>query len=436
MLQQSNSETHTSQIMADDYKYFENKREDKVYVSRMIPSKIPFKDSEGEVRELIKPLRIVSKIVPCQEGHAFIKQGSELILRITPGGKQEIVAKIYEDTRGITTLTIQKYTTSSGVPHKAYFTFVGEEIFKLVNFIVNIPFLPISGEGTQQFTDDFLKKHILNKEQALKLLSTYPDILSELLESNITNYDIAILSSRKRSLEQFKQYLENENISEAEWQAFFEANTWIFGYGLNYVFNSPLEGKKLEQVVAGHTFNESGKRIDALLARRGMINTLCMVEIKKHTTPLLGKEYRPSCYPASSELSGGVSQVQKTIQKSLNNIRTELKDADHNPTGEVIFNYQPKSYLIIGSLSEFTTDKGINEEKLSSYELFRKNISNPEIITYDELFERAKFIVANVNTSTSEEGDKPENQKPTMERNIQVDSTPEPVFAEVDDLPF
>ena len=72
-----------------------------------------------------------------------------------------------------------------------------------------------------------------------------------------------------------------------------------------------------------------------------------------------------------------------------------MTDSSGNPTGEEIYNYQPKSFLIIGSLEEFTTENGINKDKYRSFELFRRNTSNPEIITYDELFERAKYIVKN-----------------------------------------
>ena len=32
---------------------------------------------------------------------------------------------------------------------------------------------------------------------------------------------------------------------EALWQYFFEENTWIFGYGLQYVINVPLEKQKI-----------------------------------------------------------------------------------------------------------------------------------------------------------------------------------------------
>lgn len=73
--------------------------------------------------------------------------------------------------------------------------------------------------------------------------------------------------------------------------------------------------------------------------------------------------------------------------------KIEIKDKSGNLTGEQVFIYQPKSFVILGNLSEFKTDIGVNEDKFSSFELYRQNLVNPEIITFDELFERAKFIV-------------------------------------------
>jgi len=123
----------------DDYDYFQNKRTDRIYLSRQIAAKTYRKDQTGVVREIVRPLRILSKKMEFQEGHQFIKDGKEVSLRITPGGKQEIVAKFYEDTRGITVLTFQKYTTETGTPHHSYFSFIGNEIAVLYNFIRNIP---------------------------------------------------------------------------------------------------------------------------------------------------------------------------------------------------------------------------------------------------------------------------------------------------------
>ena len=198
--------------------------------------------------------------------------------------------------------------------------------------------------------------------------------------------------------EERKNTLGANKKNEDVWQIFFERNTWIFGYGLNYLFNSALDGEKLEQVVKGHDFTSSGKRVDALLKTQGVISALSFGEIKTHKANLIKKlstPYRKECWQVSDELAGGIAQIQKTVQVSLQNIRskTDMKSADGAPTGEQLFLYQPKSFLIIGSLAEFQEEHGINEEKYSSFEIFRRNTLNPEIITFDELYERARYIV-------------------------------------------
>ena len=191
---------------------FNNKRPDKIYVSPQFAHKDFIKDSTETIQEIVRPFRKISKIITTSEGNEYVKQGQEIVIRLTPEERQEIIASVYEDTRNITTLRVE-------------------------------------------------------------------------------------------------------------------------------------------------------------------------------------------CYSVSKEVSGGISQIQKSIQKSLSSLTEKFSqtDNDNNPVKN-IYNYQPKGYLVIGSLSEFYTEKGVNESKYSSFELFRRNLSNPEIITFDELYERAKFIVSTTET--------------------------------------
>jgi hypothetical protein len=180
------------------------------------------------------------------------------------------------------------------------------------------------------------------------------------------------------------------------WQQYFEKNPWIFGYGLSYLSLSGLTDKKLEQVVHGHSLSSHGKRVDALLRTRGVISSLCFVEIKTHGTELLKKKpYRSGCWAASDELIGGVAQVQGSVALAAESIRSKLAIDDEfgNPTGEEAFNYVPKSFLVIGKLNEFVGEHGVNQDRYRSFELFRRNTTSPEIVTFDELYERARFIV-------------------------------------------
>jgi hypothetical protein len=94
-------------------------------------------------------------------------------------------------------------------------------------------------------------------------------------------------------------------------------------------------------------------------------------------------------------LTGGVAQVHSTVQATVEDLRGRFlpKDDQGDPTGEELFNFAPRSFLVIGSLSQFRTDKGVNESKFRSFELYRRHVWRPEIVTFDELLERARFIV-------------------------------------------
>ena len=117
-----------------------------------------------------------------------------------------------------------------------------------------------------------------------------------------------------------------------------------------------------------------------------------------HKTALLKKvkaPYRPESWQVSDELIGAIAQVQRTVQKSVSHIstKTEIKDERGNPTGERVFLYSPKAFIVIGSLAEFETEHGINEDQYSSFEMFRQGLTRIEIITFDELYQRALNIV-------------------------------------------
>ena len=395
----------------EGYEFFLNKRVDRVYLSRSLNQKFFRKGEDGNVEELVRPFRIVSKVIDGRESHEFFRDGKQVSLRITDGERQEIKAKFYEDNREIATLQIQKYSIKGGIPHKTCFTFIESEIARLFNFIRNIEFLPLKDEKSAKLDDQFVENIVLTREQALRLLNHQPQLLEELTRHHISAHDVAVLGQRRNALAEFARLLNDETHfsqrrnelgsnkrAEDVWQSFFENNTWIFGYGLNYFLNTPLDDEKLEQVVRGHDFSVSGKRVDALLKTQGLISSLSFGEIKTHRTDLLKRvkaPYRGESWQISDELAGAVAQVQRSVQASLTAIRSriDIKDATGSPTGEQLFLYQPRSVIVIGSLQEFQTDHGINEDKYSSFELFRRHLVAPEVITFDELFERAKFIV-------------------------------------------
>ena len=384
--------------MVEEIEYHENKLPSRVYISGAFD---PSAESGDRAR-------FISEVFDLNERGAFIKVKDEILLRVTPGGRQEVKALFYETNRAIQSLAFVKFERKTGTPHKKQFVFYGDEIEKVYNLLRAIKVVSLPDSRKTRFEAAALDEAALDDEGLLNFLSSNPDLVKELLEHRLTEYEVKALGYRKNQLAEFRKMLDSiEHFEqrkedwgtggdEATWQAFFERNAWIFGYGLNYIFTSPLDEEKLEQIVAGSSFYQSGKRVDALLRTRGLISSLCIVEIKTHRTSLLKKSpYRPESWAISSEMAGGISQSQRAIQKAVSAIptRVSLTTTRGEPKGDDVYSYSPKAYLVVGSLGEFITENGVNEQKFSSFEMFRRNIINPEIITFDELYERAQFIV-------------------------------------------
>lgn len=394
--------------LSKDFEIFLNKRPDRVYYSPRFTNS----NEDGSSDEV----RVFSKVFVNEEHHEFYTERDKLILRVTEKEKQEVVVTVLENNRSIRSISLQRYYRDEGKPIKQdRFTFRPNEFSNLLNFLRSIEFLPVTDASHGRYDDshvaEFRKLLTETPHALLKMLNDNPDVIADFAENNIESRDIVGLKYRKNQLaifndllsvtDYFEKYKATNGFGRDEdvWQNFFERNQWIFGYGLNYIFSESLQGKKLEQVTSGATFAESGKRADALMKTKGLISTFCLGEIKTSSTPLLKRistPPRPECWPVSPELIDAIAQSQRTVRKFTQTAQSKIEPTSKTGevTGETIFLHNPRSVLLIGNNSEFIDDNGrVNEQKFSSFELFRRSIVSPEIITFDELYERAKFIV-------------------------------------------
>ena len=191
---------------------------------------------------------------------------------------------------------------------------------------------------------------------------------------------------REAALQLFEEHMASLDWSETSWQAFFEENTWIFGHGLLYQFASQLE----EQPLYGgkDVSGAGGQQGDYLFGTEAAKRFAVLVDIKKPDTRLLGNApYRNRVWRLGPELTGGVSQLQS-------NCRTwETEGSRQEHTAEAlssanVFTYGPRGILVIGNTTELD-----DRDKVATFELFRRNTVNPEILTYDELLARTRFLV-------------------------------------------
>jgi hypothetical protein len=210
-------------------------------------------------------------------------------------------------------------------------------------------------------------------------------IVGELLEGvSLSVGEVNVLLKRKERLASFETSLKG-NHKEAKWQEFFENNKWIFGYGLNYVI------LKEQPHAGGMRFDrKAGQNPDFLGITSGNVKFTALVEIKTPQTPLLAgeEEIRNGAWSLSKDLTDALAQLQANTDRWIDSSKSEEnKDALEK---QGIYTVRPKAILVIGNLLEVKEDP---RSRRQTFERFRRSIHGIEIITFDELSERAKFIV-------------------------------------------
>lgn len=195
-----------------------------------------------------------------------------------------------------------------------------------------------------------------------------------------------IYQERKQIIEEFKKSM-IESKDENYWQQFFKNNPWIFGYGLKYQFLNLLEDRPY---IGGKTLdNRNGRESDFLLNTIAEVKSTVLVEIKTPQLKLLDdNKYRNRTYKLDNELIAAISQIQlacKTWDIEGSRTPDNMRKLEKNK----IYTYEPKGILVIGNTATLEDDL----DKYHSFETFRQKLQNPEIITFDELLERAKHIL-------------------------------------------
>ncbi|MBA2276281.1 MAG: DUF4263 domain-containing protein [Chloroflexia bacterium] len=180
-------------------------------------------------------------------------------------------------------------------------------------------------------------------------------------------------------------HLRDADWDENQWQAFFQSNEWIFGHNLIFQFVTNLVN---QGHVGGTTLSGKGaQRTDMVVNTEATARFTVLVDIKRSDTNLLGKIYRNKVFSLGEDVIGGASQLQSYCRTWVTEgSRQEENAAELQEAG--ISTYEPRGILVVGNLEELD-----HPNKRATFELYRRNLHNPEIITYDELLERARFTL-------------------------------------------
>ena len=191
--------------------------------------------------------------------------------------------------------------------------------------------------------------------------------------------------TRRAALDLFEEQFIRDEWEEGDWQAFFESNKWIFGYSLAHqiliaVGDQPHFGGT---TVSG----KGGQRGDFLMATEAAARFVVLVEIKVPGSPLVEGIYRNKVHKLGEELMGGVAQLQSNCRTWVLEGSRQEENASELEANR-IYTYEPKGILVVGNTAQLD-----DRHKRATFELFRRELRNPDIVTFDELLDRARFIV-------------------------------------------
>ncbi len=379
----------------DDAKFFELRKEGKAYLTKVFV--------QGSVNP--ERRRLIRGVIEGTERVLLGEIEGSMCLRLTgEKRKTQVTALVSQDDGGIRRITLETFQSRAGDWFEAYekdsFTFRSDEFERLLAFLDNIKFIDRSneerfdardvsvGNGPKIITD--ASDHAL-LDRVRKLSPFERERLFREVQADLSQNEINLLLGRRQGLEEFERRLDNDEWPEKAWQDFFERQSWVFGYGLDYRITRPFDREMV--VGGGGTDDRDRPTVDYLM---NFMDYSVLVEIKRPDTPLFQQRRsgRSGTWRFSNEFMDAVSQVLEQKAEWLVQAQTGQnydKAGDRRLTTRT---RDPKAILVIGRSSEIASVGNARDAEVrrDTFELFRRDTRNLDIVTFDELLERARFI--------------------------------------------
>jgi len=225
------------------------------------------------------------------------------------------------------------------------------------------------GNSIDEFSDDD-KKSIQDLYDKLSLGTNF-------LSTDSLKKTKQIIDNKyiKATITEFKKLLVAKSDTptlEKKWQTFLKTNSWIF----SSIFAQPVILYGDEAYVGGKTVDNKNGKFNDFLIQNKLSNNVSFLEIKTHLTKTLeNSAYRGNdVFSVTKELSGCIAQVlnqRDNFQKEFDSLkRKSEKDFE---------SFNSKCVVLVGTIDSLT------DKQKYSFELFRSNSRDVEIITFDEL---------------------------------------------------
>lgn len=205
-------------------------------------------------------------------------------------------------------------------------------------------------------TDDFFTMETL--------ISTKETLDKQYIEDVIDEYESMLLQKHETST------------LEKKWQEFLAKHNWVF----SYMFSYPVMLFQKEAFVGGKNLSNKNGKVTDFLIKNALSENVAFLEIKTHRTALLGnkKAYRGNdVYSMSKDVTGGIAQVLDQRDNFQKQFSLHLYNSS-----EAFETLNSKCVVLMGMLD------GMSKAEIKSFELFRSNCKDVELIAFDELLAR------------------------------------------------
>ena len=197
-----------------------------------------------------------------------------------------------------------------------------------------------------------------------------PDRLATLRES-------IELVTLKALVDRFEQMTKSRFL-ENDWQKFLDDNPFL----LSLAFGYPVIKVHGQASVGGRKLSGRGDKVTDFLVKNSMTSNCAIVEIKRPNTKLLNdRAAHNGVYTPSSELVGAINQALDQKYQ----FDRQIAQIKENSSIYDIKSYAVHCCLLIGSMPK-------DEDRQKSFELFRGNSKDVDIVTFDELLQKLMQI--------------------------------------------
>ncbi|MDE3259727.1 MAG: DUF4263 domain-containing protein [Gemmatimonadota bacterium] len=221
-------------------------------------------------------------------------------------------------------------------------------------------------QGQEPLSDDEQAVVVREFEKNVTAIAeTEPDRLAKL------QHDIELVTL-ETLIARYEEMI-TKKLSEKRWQDFLNENPFILSLACGY----PIIKVKDQAYVGGRKISGSGDRITDFLVKNSLTNNTAIIEIKTPQEKLLKVENRKGVHTPSTELSGSIMQALDQKYR----FEREIAQFKENSRIYDIETYCVHCCVIIGKVPSA-------DDQQKSFEHFRRNSKNVDVITFDELMEK------------------------------------------------